>query len=147
MILLDSNVYIRSFNDETFGTEFRAFHQAALPQLALSAVVLTELLVGANSPAREKVLRRTIVEPFQTRKRIHVPTRQAWELSAEVDRRIRALGSFAASLAQRGFFNDILIAASARELGGVVVTQNVADFTLIQRVLDFQFRTPWPSLP
>ncbi|MBA2714459.1 MAG: type II toxin-antitoxin system VapC family toxin [Rubrobacteraceae bacterium] len=147
MILLDSNVYIRSFNDETFGTEFRAFHQAALPQLALSAVVLTELLVGANSPAREKVLRRTIVEPFQARKRIHVPTRQTWELSAEVDRRIRALGSFAASLAQRGFFNDILIAASARELGGVVVTQNVADFTLIQRVLDFQFRTPWPSLP
>jgi predicted nucleic acid-binding protein len=147
MIFLDSNVYIRSFSDETFGTDFRVFHQAALPQLALSVVVLTELLVGANSPDREKALRRTIVEPFQARKRIHVPTRQTWELSAGVDRRLRALGGFAASLAQRGFFSDILIAASARELGAVVVTQNVADFALIQRVLDFQFRTPWPSLP
>ncbi len=147
MILLDSNVYIRSFNDRTFGAEFRAFHQAALPQLALSAVVLTELLVGADSPDREKILRRTIVEPFQARNRIHVPTRQTWELSAAVDRRIRALRGFTASLAQRGFFNDILIAASARELGAVVVTQNVADFARIQRVLDFQFRTPWPSLP
>ncbi len=146
MILLDSNVYIRSFNEATFGAEFRTFHQAALPQLALSVVVLAELLVGANSPDREKVLRRTIIEPFQARNRIHVPTRQTWELSAGVDRRLRALGGFAGSLAQRGFFSDILIAASAREIGAVVITQNVADFRLIRRVLDFEFRPPWPRL-
>ena len=147
MILLDSNVYIRSFNDKSFGAEFRTFHQAALPQLVVSAVVLTELLVGANSPDREKALRRAIIEPFQARNRIHVPTRQTWELAAGVDRGLRVLGGFAASLAQRGFFSDILIAATARELGAVVVTQNVVDFTLIQKVLDFQFRAPWPSLP
>src|SRR5918992_4402554 len=141
MILLDSNVYIRGFNDETFGAEFRRFHQAALPQLVLSAVVLTELLVGADSPDREKALRRTIIRPFEARNRIHVPTRRTWELSAAVDRRLRILGGYAASLAQRGFFNDMLIACSARELGAVVVTHNVTDFTLLQRVLDFQFRT------
>lgn len=143
MILLDSNVYIRSFNDPAVGAAFRTFHQAALPQLVLSVVVLTELLVGADSADRERTLRRTIVEPFQARRRIHMPTRQTWELSASVDRRIRAMGGFAASLAQRGFFNDILIAASARELGAEVITHNVADFALIRRVLDFQFRLPW----
>lgn len=146
MILLDSNVYIRSFNEATFGAEFRTFHQAALPRLALSAVVLAELLVGANSPDREKALRRTIIEPFQARNRIHVPTRRTWELSASVDRRLRALGDFTGSLAQRGFFSDILIAASAREIGAVLITQNVADFRLIRRVLDFEFRLPWPGL-
>lgn len=145
MILLDSNVYITGFNDDAFGAELLAFHRAALPRMVLSVVVLTELLVGASSADRERQLRRSIVEPFQSRRRIHVPTRQTWELSAAVDRRIRGLGGFSASLAQRSFFHDILIAASARELGAIVVTQNLADFTLIQSVLDFRFHAPWPS--
>ena len=66
-------------------------------------------------------------------------------MAAEVDRRIRALGGFEASLAQRSFFNDMLFAASARQLGATIVTQNLADFTLIQRVLDIRFTGPWPS--
>jgi predicted nucleic acid-binding protein len=145
MILLDSNVYIRSFNDTAFGEEFRRFHRDKLPELVLSVIVLTELLVGADSPDREKALRRGIVEPFSARNRIHVPPRQTWEMAAEVDRRIRALRGFEASLAQRSFFNDMLIAASARQLGATIVTHNLADFTLIQRVLNIRFTGPWPS--
>src|SRR5712692_5731665 len=145
MILLDSNVYIRSFNDPAFGREFRRFHQANLPQLVLSVVVLTELLVGADSPDRERALRRTIVEPFAARRRVHVPLRQIWETAARVDQRIRALGGVQAGLAQRSFFNDILIAASARDLGATIVTQKLADFGLIQRVLDIRFEAPWPG--
>lgn len=45
---------------------------------------------------------------------------------------------------QRGFFNDILIAASAREIGATVITKNLADFALIARVLDIHFAPPWP---
>jgi len=145
MILLDSNIYIRSFNDPAFADEFRRFHQTNLPQLVLSAVVLSELLVGADSPDRERALRRTIVDPFAARNRIHVPRRQTWETAAGVDRRIRALGGFEGSLAQRSFFHDVLIAASARELGATIVTQNLADFRLIQRVLDLRFEAPWPG--
>lgn len=40
----------------------------------------------------------------------------------------------------------MLLASSALELGAVIVTHNVADFQLLQEVMDFQFRTPWPSL-
>ena len=67
-----------------------------------------------------------------------------WESASAVDRRLRSLGSFDSSLAQRGFFNDILIAASAREIGATVITKNLADFTLIARVLAVRFAPPWP---
>jgi predicted nucleic acid-binding protein len=46
---------------------------------------------------------------------------------------------------QRGFFHDILIAASAHELGATLITENVAAFALIRTVLDFQFSKPWPG--
>jgi predicted nucleic acid-binding protein len=146
MFILDSNVYIESFNNSSFAPGFRDFHQSHLPRIILSAVVLSELLVGVNSRARERALHRTLIEPFRRRGRILVPTLQTWETASAVDRRLRALGSFESSLAQRGFFNDILIAASAREIGATVITKNLADFALIARVLDLRFTSPWPHL-
>jgi predicted nucleic acid-binding protein len=144
MFILDSNIYIEGFNNNSFASRLRGFHQTNLPRIILSAVVLSELLVGANSRNRERVLRRTLIEPFRSRRRILVPTLQTWESASAVDRRLRSLGSFDSSLAQRGFFNDILIAASAREIGATVITKNLADFALIARVLDVRFAPPWP---
>ena len=144
MFILDSNIYIDGFNNRDFAAEFRAFHHTYFPRIILSAVVLSELLVGANSPQRVWTLRRSLIEPFKSRRRILVPTLQMWESASAVDRRLRALGSFDSSLAQRGFFNDILIATGAREIGATVITKNLADFALIARVLDVQFTPPWP---
>src|ERR671919_362019 len=144
MFLLDSNVYVTSFNDAAFGADFRAFHQAHLPRIVLSTVVLHELLVGARDRHRERALRRAIIEPFRARRRIHVPGSQTWELAAELDRRLRALGAFDASLAQRSFANDLLIAASSREIGATIITQNLADFSLVRRVVDIRYAPPWP---
>ena len=144
MFILDSNIYIESFNNSSFASGFRGFHQTHLPRIILSAVVLSELLVGANSRDRERVLRRTLIEPFRRRRRILVPTLQTWQRASAVDRRLRALGGFDSSLAQRSFFNDILIAASAREIGATVITKNLADFALLAQVLDVRFAPPWP---
>jgi predicted nucleic acid-binding protein len=145
MFILDSNIYIDGFNNRAFAAEFRDFHQTHLPRIILSAVVLSELLVGANSRHRERVLRQTLIEPFKSRRRILVPTLQTWESASAIDRRLRALGGFDSSLAQRGFFNDILIAAGAREIGAIVITKNLTDFTIIARVLDVRFVPPWPQ--
>lgn len=145
MFLLDSNVYIASFNDAAFGASFRAFHQSQLPRIVLSAVVVHELLVGARDRRRERLLRRAIIEPFQTRRRIHVPGARTWELAAAIDRRLRALGGLAASLAQRSFANDLLIAASAREIGATIITRNLPDFALVRRVVDIRYEAPWPE--
>jgi predicted nucleic acid-binding protein len=144
MFLLDSNVYIASFNDAAFGVAFRAFHRTHLPRIVLSAVVVHELLVGARDRRRQRLLRRAIIEPFQARRRLHVPGARTWELAAELDRRLRTLGGIEASLAQRSFANDLLIAASAREIGATIITRNVTDFALVRRVLDIRYEAPWP---
>lgn len=144
MFLLDSNVYIAAFNDASFGVAFRAFHRSHLPRIVLSAVVVHELLVGASDRRRERLLRRAIIAPFQARRRIHVPGARTWELAAELDRGLRALGGFEASPAQRSFANDLLIAASAREIGATIITRNLTDFALVRRVADIRYEAPWP---
>lgn len=144
MYLLDSNVYIRGFNDSKFGEELREFHGNYLPQVTLSIVVVHELLVGATTAAKERSLRRGLIDPFKVRRRIHLPNQRTWELSATVDRRLRRLKRFNAILAKRSFFNDILIAATARDLGATIITENQRDFAIIGQVLDIKFSLPWP---
>jgi predicted nucleic acid-binding protein len=144
MFLLDSNVYIHAFNNASFGDEFHDFHRRHLPRIILSVVVVHELLIGALTPARERSLRRGLIDPFKMRRRIHTPTQRTWELAATVDRRLRHMKRFKSSLSQRSFFNDILIAASARDLGATILTENEKDFSTIAEALDIRFSKPWP---
>ena len=83
--LLDSDVCIRAFRETTFGAELREFHRRMLLRLASSAVVTTELLVGAQRPDRERALRRALVEPFRTRRRLITPRWQTWERVARLN--------------------------------------------------------------
>lgn len=145
MILLDSNIYIHAFNDSEFGDSFQAFHRRHLPRILLSAVVVHELLVGAGTPVGRRRLVRGLVEPFRTRGRIHVPSMATWAGAAEMDRRLRELGGYRASLAQRSFGHDLLLAASARELGATLVTKNLKDFAVIGRAVPIRVAGPWPG--
>lgn len=74
-----------------------------------------------------------------------MPTQATWNLATDIDRRLRTLGSYESSLTQRNFANDILIAATARELGAVLVTRNLRDFEIIRRVVPIRFQPPWPA--
>jgi predicted nucleic acid-binding protein len=143
--LLDSSVYIRAFRDPAFGAEFRVFHRGALPGLILSAVVASEVLIGALTPDRERAFRRGILEPFQARRRLHVPTWTTWDRATAVDRRMRRRPGFSSRLGQRSFFQDILIAASARDLGATVITMNSQDFEIIAEFMDITVAEPWPE--
>lgn len=145
--LLDSNVYIRAFRDPAFGVALQEFHRCALPRLVLSAVVATELLVGAQRPDRERALRRALIEPFRARRRLVTPGWRTWELVVRLDQSLRKRSANRSRLEQRSFLHDMLIAATARELGATVVTDNVADFALIARHLDFAFVQPFPPSP
>jgi predicted nucleic acid-binding protein len=143
--LVDSNVYIHAFRDAAFGHRLRAFHQQHLARIVLSAVVAHELAVGALTPSREQALLKNLVEPFRARRRLHVPARQTWELAARADRRLRRSAALTSRLRLRSFGNDLLIAASARELGAVVLTENARDFAVISGVLDITYVEPWPD--
>jgi predicted nucleic acid-binding protein len=145
--LIDSNIYIRAFRDAAFGSELREFHRVNRSRIVMSAVVASELLVGAQTPERERAVARTLVEPFRARGRLITPSWSAWALGAKIDRALRRQPSNRTRLAQRSFMHDILIAASAREIGATIVTENAADFTLIGRHLDIAFVPPWPPSP
>lgn len=147
MYLVDSSVYIHGFRDAAFGEALRDFHKQHLPHLVLSAVVVHELLVGSATSRKAQSLRRGMVQPFQARQRVHVPARHTWELAAAVDRRLRKRPALAAKLRTRSFANDLLIAASAREVGAVILTENLDDFGLISSVLDIRCVQPWPGTP
>jgi predicted nucleic acid-binding protein len=143
--LLDSNVYIDSFNDPVFGgAGFRAFHREHLPRIVLSAVVVFELLVGARTPRKVRQLRRGLVEPFAVRRRLHVPTRSTWEKAAEVDRRLRHRGGLEASLARRSFAHDLLLAVTAREIGATIITRDLRHFLPLCELLRVRAAAPWP---
>ena len=144
MYLLDSNIYIRAFREAAFGRELQAFHRAELPRLVVSAVVASELLIGAQRADRERALRRTLIEPFQVRRRFVTPSWSTWEIATAVDRRLRSRVGTRSRLAQRSFFHDILIAATARELGATIITMNLDDFALIARHVDISYAGPWP---
>jgi predicted nucleic acid-binding protein len=142
--LIDSNVYVHGFREAAFGEALRWFHQKNLPRLVLSAVVVHKLLVGATTVANERSFRRGIVEPFRLRQRFHVPARQTWDLATKIDRRLRKQRNLQSKLRTRGFFNDMMIAASAREIGAVIVTENREDFGIISDVVDIHYIEPWP---
>jgi predicted nucleic acid-binding protein len=133
--------------DATFGAVLQEFHRRSLPRLVLSTVVAAELLVGAQRADRERSVRRALIEPFRVRCRLITPGWSTWELVAHLDRNLRKRPANRQCLEQRSFFQDMLIAASAHELGATVVTENVADFALIARYLDFAFVPPFPPSP
>ncbi len=144
MYLLDSNVYIRGFRDAAFGQELLEFHGTQVSRLVVSAVVASELLVGAQRPDRERALQRTLIEPFRARRRFITPSWSTWQLAAAIDRRLRTHVGMRSLLDRRSFFHDILIAASAREVGATVISMNRDDFALIGRHVDVTCVAPWP---
>jgi predicted nucleic acid-binding protein len=143
--LIDSSVYIRGFRDQGFGDELRMFHRRTLPTLVLSAVVASEVLIGALTPDRERAFRRGILEPFRLRRRLHIPSWSTWDRATAIDRRMRRRPALRGRLAQRSFFQDILIAASARDLGTTIITSNLKDFEVIAEFVDITFTAPWPA--
>lgn len=145
MFLLDSNVYIRAFRDAGFGVQLERFHRAHLPRLVVSAVVVSELLVGAQTPGGVRALERTLVEPFRTRRRFLTPGWRTWATAVAIDRGIRQQRTHRSALGQRSFFHDILIASTAREMGATIVTCNTADFALIAQHVDIEVVEPWPD--
>lgn len=57
-----------------------------------------------------------------------------------VQRKLMSPGGF-----KRSFFNDCVLAASCRERGLTLITQNRNDFDLIRKVQPFDYTEPWPA--
>ena len=120
--LLDTNLCIRVLRDRPAVVRQRFNLEA--DGLAISSIVLTELLHGAAKSARpvenrnevEKFAARLDVLPFDARAADH-----AADIRANLERRGQTIGAY-----------DLLIAGHARSLGLVVVTGNLAEFQRVE---------------
>lgn len=45
----------------------------------------------------------------------------------------------------KSLINDCLVAASCREAGAILVTDNVSDFAAIRRYIRLEYMSPWPG--
>lgn len=120
--MLDTNLCIRVLRDRP--RELRPRFNAEATALAISTVVLSELLYGAEKSAkpvenRQEVLRfaaRLEVLPFDDEAAAH-----AAEIRAALERRGQMIGGY-----------DVLIAGHARSRGLIVVTGNLGEFRRVE---------------
>ena len=95
-----------------------------LQQQAMSVITLAELLYGVQVSSRKKV-NRTAVDALVRHLTVLEWTRDAAEHYAEIRADLKKRGQLIGS-------NDLLIAAHARSVEAVVVTNNVKDFRRVK---------------
>lgn len=142
-LTLDTNLYVRAFRDPAIAQEVRAFQEKNAPNMYLCSVVLHELEVGGSTPSVIRWVERT-GRPFWTTRRTITPSHTAWRTSGSAIARLAMESRLDRRTMPRSLVNDFLIAATCRENGVTLVTDNRDDFELIQSVLHFEFTAPWP---
>jgi predicted nucleic acid-binding protein len=142
---LDADLYIRAFRDSGANAALRLFHTAFAPFEYLSAVVVQELRAGAQAADAADDLERHLFGPFERSGRILAPSYGAWKRAGAVLAALARTEGLELARISKGFANDVLLAATCREAGVTLVTENRRDFERIARVAPFDFVDPWPS--
>ncbi len=124
-VLLDTNVFIDFLRAElhadwVFGGRERVIR-------FVSAIVLMELYLGADTPKRKRAVDQ-VVAAFPAN-RVIAPASFLFPRAGKLFR-ILYYGSIKAA-DRLGPMNDLLIALTAREIGATVVTNNISEFTRI----------------
>lgn len=142
--VLDTSLYVYATRDEEWNRELQAFYQARAPFVYLHSVVAGELLAGAVSSDLERRTHRHLIAPFESTGRLVTPGHGAWKRAGAAVARLVRERRLSPNGIRRSFLNDCLIAASARDHGLVVVTDNLRDFELIRTVEPVEVVPPWP---
>lgn len=128
-VLLDTNVFIDYLRADLYADWI--FGGVSNVIRFLSAVVLMELRVGADSARRHRAVDR-IQAAFPT-SRLIAPLPTLFDHAGRLFRTLHGDGS---GLDDRlGPVNDLLIALTARQIGATVLTSNLDDFRRIARHL------------
>ncbi|HEX8275417.1 MAG TPA: type II toxin-antitoxin system VapC family toxin [Longimicrobiaceae bacterium] len=143
--VLDTSLYVYATRSDDWSRELQAFYRAFAPSVYLHSVVAGELLAGATSPELERRTQRHLVAPFESTGRLVTPGHGAWKRAGAVVARLVKEKRLSPNGIRRSFLNDCLIAASARDHGLVVVTDNLRDFELIRTVEPVEVAPPWPA--
>jgi predicted nucleic acid-binding protein len=132
--VLDTNVYVMAIRSGAARAELAEWQRRRAPQVWQHSVVISELLVGARDEATWTRWHERWVVPAERVGRIVVPDHGAWLRASLIISRLAARGSISVGGVRPGFYNDCLLAATARKHGYVIVTHNRDDFELIRTV-------------
>ena len=141
---LDTNVFIDAFGDSAFETALRSFLERAAPLTHLNAVVIQELRAGARSEAQAAALQDAVFDVFERRGRGFGPSPDAFKECGRVLATLWREDGVPFRDRPRSFVNDILLAASCREQGVLLVSAD-RDYSRIAPLLKgFRYAPPWP---
>lgn len=143
--VVDTSLYIRATRTDAGNDELQAFSSSHAPFLYLHSVVAGELLAGAVRPSLEERTQARFIAPFEATGRVISPSHEAWKRAGRAIAHLVRTGRLSPNGIARSFMNDCLIAASARENGFTLVTENARDYEMIATVLPLGFTSPWPS--
>ncbi len=140
--VFDTNVAIGAARDRVERARFNSFIRAKGGQVWLHATVWLELQVGARQE-EERAALESFVEPFVDTNRVLVPSQDAWRQAGRVLARLA--DEHGVDVRRSSIHHDAIIAASTRERGFTVVTDNLVDFQLISPYLSkLMFAAPFP---
>jgi predicted nucleic acid-binding protein len=134
-IILDTNIYIDIFNKGLHGNLYNPFRYI----LFLAYPVLHELWMGTKGKREIKYL-TAFQNEFIKLRRLVIPSVTTLVLIGKACHQLRSSGKV--NPAHPKHYNDVAIAASARQIGATVITHNTRDFKVIQSAIDFDMEKP-----
>jgi predicted nucleic acid-binding protein len=121
-VLLDINVFIDYLRVRRYGAWVRGGRESRIR--FLSAVVLLELRLGADTSRRERAVDR--IHAAFPAERVVAPTPALFDRAGTLFRTLHGTG--ARTRDRLGPLNDLLIALTAWRIGATVVTANSREF-------------------
>ena len=144
--VLDTNLYVAAITTDEGNAALVTFQRRCAPFLFQHSTIAQEILAGARDEADYREYREDWVAPFEDLGRVITPSHTTWMRAALIVARLVERGGLSPGGFSRGFLNDCLIAASARDHGFILVTRNTADFALISQVeRGIRYAPPWPE--
>ena len=134
-IVIDTSIYIEIFNSGQYERLKNPFQYVVF----LAYPVLHELWMGAKGKREVKHL-AAFQDRFVRLKRLIIPTETSLTSVGHACHQLRSSGKL--DPVHPKHYNDITIAVLARQVGATVLTNNVVDFQVIKKAVDFQFEKP-----
>lgn len=141
--VLDTQHYIDLLRNRPAAADVLTFLRTFVAAVDFHAVVGAELLFGAHGQGEPKAIRRRIIDRFKPQ-RLIVPDAADFFAAGDAIRTLAEAAGPHPELAQRNFWNDVLIAVSCRRRGKVLLTRD-PDHARIAAVVGHAHRTTFPA--
>ena len=121
--VLDTNLYVKAFRNEEGAKELERYFTDFTPNTYLSSVVFHELLVGASTPSKVRQIREDLLGPLTRAGRVITPSHPPGTRRGPRSPRWHGKNPRTEECS-KSLVNDFLLAASCREAGATLVTDN-----------------------